>query len=119
MRSKLGGRIVRLNLMGTSVTYDGIALLWKSKYLGSVRDDETVYDQFYNLQASVVMIEIGHTPALQQYKDILQSREKKIFPLPLRKEFEITNLSYAGDSSQEEAMGFKKVILFDHGKKLE
>ena len=117
--SKLSGRIIRLDLMGTSVTYDGIALLWKSKTLGSVRDDEAVYDQFYNLQVSVIMIEIGHTPALQQYINVRETKQKRIFPLPLRKEFVIHNLSYAGENSQEDTIGFKKIILLNHGEEIE
>lgn len=105
--------------MGTDVTYDGIAHLWKSKILGSVRDDEPVYDQFYNLQVSVIVIEIGHTPAFKQYQNILQQKQKKIFPLPLLKEFGINNLKYTGENSEEEIIGFKRIIILNHGKILE
>ena len=99
-----------LNLSNSDVTYDGIVLLWRSKTFGSVSDDEPIYERYYNLQVSVVKIEIKNTPALKQYNELL-IKGKKIFPLPLRKNFDIIYFN-----SDEKQIGFKDIILLNCGK---
>ncbi|AIK96903.1 hypothetical protein [Candidatus Odyssella acanthamoebae] len=115
-KSKQAATVIELDLMRTKVTYDGIASLWRSPILGSVRDDEAVYEKYYNLPVSVIKVEIGHTPALKSYKEFLR-KGKKIFPLPLRKDFEITYRGYTGESS-EAVEGFKEIVLLNHGKEI-
>lgn len=115
--SKQASTIVELNLMRTNVTYDGIVSLWRSKILGSIRDDEPIYERYYNMPVSVIKIEIGHTPALMQYAELLK-KGKNIFPLPLSKDFGITYLDYTGGGNSGVVVGFRDIILMNHGKEI-
>ncbi|MBW8309964.1 MAG: hypothetical protein K0M45_10105 [Candidatus Paracaedibacteraceae bacterium] len=116
-KSKQAATVIELDLMRTKVTYDGIASLWRSPILGSIRDDEAVYEKYYNLPVSVIKVEIGHTPALKSYKEFLR-KGKKIFPFPLRKNFKITYRDYTGEG-REIVKGFKEIVLLNHGKEIE
>ncbi|AIL12863.1 hypothetical protein IM40_04005 [Candidatus Paracaedimonas acanthamoebae] len=106
--------IIELNLSRTSISYDGIVHLWKSEFLGSVRDEQPIYESYYNTPISVVKVEIGHTKALKQYKKHLKNG-KKIFPLPLRNKFEIRYVHPAIDVEYKE-IGLKQILLTDHGE---
>lgn len=110
--------ITGVNLSKTGVTYDGIVALWRSPILGKVRDDEPVYENYYNKPVSIIKIEIGHTPALENYKQLLRIKDKKNFPLPLLNPFTIRYLNYTG-SSYKEMHGFKDIIITNHGKEIE
>lgn len=107
--------IAEINLSRTNVTYDGIAALWRSPVLGSHRDDPPLFERYYNLPVSVIKVEIGHTPALETYKDMLSRMGRKIYPFPMREQFNISFWTPYNRFSNPQ-QGFKDVILMDHGE---
>lgn len=110
--------ITTLNLENTNVTYEGIAALWRSPSIGRRREDQLVYDNFYNLPLSIVTVEIGNTPAMAFYEEVFNKHGKKIYPLPLRNNFEMVHLN-PYTRRYEQRSGFKKILLTNHGKPIE
>lgn len=102
-------RIKYLNLSGTNITYDGLRFLFKSLTFASVRDEDPIYESYYNKPVSVVKIEIKDTPAIKQYMELLE-KKKRIFPLPLRSKFTIIYFSNKKEN------GFKQLLLMNNGE---
>lgn len=111
--------ITRINLKYCEkISYKGIVELWKSPFLGRLRDEEPLYDRRSNRNIVTVKVEIGHTKAAAQYEPYLALRGKRIFPLPFKDKFDI----YYYDSSwdciirKKVKNGLKKLVITDHGK---
>lgn len=117
-KSVLGKSLRRLNLQGCpNISYEGIVFLWKSPILGSIIDEEPIYESYYNKPISLVTVEIGNTKALNQYQTLVRPDGKQIFPLPLLDKFNISyiNLAWANNISSRKEVGFKKLIITNDG----
>ena len=99
-------------LMSTNAGYYGIVELWKSSTFGSLVSDCPTYERHTGTPLATIKIEIGNTRLYEQY-------QKKLFkyPLPLLRDFEIT-FGHQCLGQPGKTMGYKQIILFDHGKEL-
>ena len=113
--SSCSKRIVSLNLSNCpKIGYNGLLALWKSSYVGSIREDEPIYFRYDNTPISLIKVQIaGCTRAFAQYEGLRKKDGNKIFPLPIRDDFEINYTCPSGGHIVKTVAGYKELVLYE------